>query len=104
MHQPSPALYHKHYNSYCQQKWSSAAEGILPTLLSSNLAQPETETLDLSHHRGAYYNTAEPDPNGYNLSVDEKLLLQKAEQKEKDYHREIQMTTLINSRFVAVHI
>ena len=45
-------------------------------------------------------NFLKPDINSYKLSDDEKVLLLKAEKEEKDRYKEIQMTTLMNSRYV----
>ena len=100
MYQPSPALYHHHSSNY-HPTFSSTTSSPQDTLLS---VSPTYLPNSIENSRGdlgkfSYLNNTEADSNIDQLSLDEKILLQKAEQEEKQYHREIQMTTLINSRY-----
>ena len=45
-------------------------------------------------------NFLKPDINSNRLSEDENVLLLKAEKKENDHYKELQMTTLMNSRYI----
>ena len=99
MYQPSPALYNQHNSNY-HPKYSAATPpladtlpSLSPTYVSNTILNSRGELRNLVCN-----NNSEADPNIDQLSPDEKVLLQQAEQEEKQYHREIKMTTLINSR------
>ena len=63
-----------------------------PSLLSSS------EISGLDFVKFVHPGTVKSDFHKDQLSYEEKILLLKAEKEEREYHRDIQMTTLINSR------
>ena len=77
---------------------SSLSDITYLTTTTSSLSSSDISGLDFVKfvHPG---NIVKPQSSLYKLSHDEKLLLLKAEKEEKDYYQEIQMTTLMNSRY-----
>lgn len=70
-----------------------------PPQSTSSLNSSDLSGLDFVKfvHPGNFLKT---DINSNKLSDDEKVLLLKAEKEEKDRYKEIQMTTLMNSRYI----
>ena len=100
MYQSSPMVYHQHSLNY-QPKLSSVTSSstrILP-LLQSSSSLNRSELSDSDLIKFVHPSTIETNFCLNQLSADEKIILQKAEEEERQYHREIQMTTLINSRY-----
>ena len=86
----------KHENN-CASTISSSPKSNLPSIQATSLLN-SSELSGLDFVKFVHPGTAKSDFHADQLSYSERVLLLKAEKEEKEYHREIQMTTLINSR------
>ena len=100
LHEYQDLRYEKDLSSPISYSATSAA---LPPLQTSALLN-SSEISGLDFVKFVHPGSINPELNATQLSHDEKIVLLKAEQEEQEYHREIQMTTLINSRYPQLNI
>ena len=100
MYKSSPMVYEyqdSKYEKVFASTISSSPKSTLPSIQTTSLLS-SSEISGLDFVKFVHPGTVKADFHTDQLSYDEKVLLLKAEKEEQEYHREIQMTTLINSR------